>query len=232
VQFVLVALVLRSGEDELIFEKRSVHSSFCHFIGGYVAESVSTVKPVGVQTIEQTRKLRLKMSSWSQSLVTISLVSLVSISLLGCDQLSSRIFPKSSEQVLGEARQALAANNPQKVIEITKPFLKKTDNGSEQIIYLAAQAYSNVGDVENVIGLLDVLVNRRFIEKTQLINESDFANLRTDIRFISWVANVGSADSNLKSEVVPADLSSTVSAEIGANGISARAGNVSVKISN
>lgn len=172
------------------------------------------------------------MRSCSQTIITISLVSFVSISAVGCDQLNSSIFSKSSEQVLGEARQALAANNPQKAIEITKPYLGKKDSSGEQIIYVAAQAYSNVGDVENVISLLDVLVSRQFIEKTQLMNEAAFAPIRTDIRFISWVTNVGSADANLKSAVVPADLSSTVSAEIGANGISARAGNVSVKISN
>ena len=151
--------------------------------------------------------------------------------LSGCDQLNSSFISRSSEQVLEEARRALAANNPQKAIEITKPFLSKKENSSEQIIYVAAQAYSNVGDVENAIGLLDVLASRHFIEKTQLMNEAAFAPIRNGIRFISWVANVGSLDANVKSTVVPADLGSNVSAEIGANGISARAGNVSVKIS-
>ena len=166
----------------------------------------------------------------------IATIVFVMFAISGCDlvkgNLDSALQSKSPQQISKEAEQAIADRNPQKAIEITKPFVNKSESGNEQIIYLAAKAHSEIGDVTEAISLLEKLVSRRYIEKSLLISDDAFASIRTDIRFISWMANLPSTNLNHKEPSAIADFGSPASVEIGTAGVSARAGNVSVKISN
>lgn len=168
---------------------------------------------------------------------------LIAVSLTGCDQVRGKLADllrdKTPQQVNQEAQQALAGGQPQKAIELTKPYLEKPAQADPQILFTTAYAYAALGDVPHMLSVLDILVVNHALDKTQLMNDGAFASVRSDMRFVSWVANVsgGAAPSapDVPSQAAPSVSSQAapgVSAEIGPGGVSARAGNVSVKIGN
>lgn len=179
------------------------------------------------------------MSRFFQILIGIVIV----VSLTGCDQVRGKLGAlfqdKTPQQVNQEAQQALAGGQPQKAIDLTKPFLEKPGQADPQILVTTARAYAALGDVPQMLNVLDILVVQHALDKTQLMNDGAFAAVRTDMRFVSWVANVSSGASprtpdvsNQAAPSVSSQASPGVSAEIGPGGVSARAGNVSVKIGN
>jgi len=160
---------------------------------------------------------------------------LIFVSLTGCDQVRGKLGDlfqdKTPQQVNQQAQQALAAGQPQKAIDLTKPYLEKSSQADPQLLITAAHAYAVLGDVPQMLSALDILVITHGIDKTQLMNDAAFSGLRSDIRFISWVANVSGRSSSSAPDV-SSQAAPGVSAEIGPSGVSARAGNVSVKIGN
>jgi len=171
------------------------------------------------------------MNSFFQFLMGI----LIAFSLTGCDQvrvqLTDLLQDKTPQQVNQEAQQALTVGKPQKAIELTKRYLDHPAQADPQILFTTAQAYAALGDVPHLLSVLDILVLNHALDKTQLMTDGAFAAVRSDIRFVSWVANV-SGGTAPRAFDLPSQSEPGVSAEIGAGGVSARAGNVSVKIGN
>jgi len=165
---------------------------------------------------------------------------LLLINLSACDQFRDKLSvvfrDKTPQQINLEASQALAAGQPLKVIELTKSFVDKPSQADPEMIMTTAKAYAQLGDVNQMIPLLDMLVRTQSVDKTQLFVNESFAPVRTDMRFVSWLASVSSNSysspaPSAATAPTPNNSNAGVSAEIGPNGISARAGGVSVKIS-
>jgi hypothetical protein len=168
-------------------------------------------------------------------LLQLSMGILIAVSLTGCDQIRDKVGSlfqdKTPQQVAQEAQQALAVGQPQKAIDLTKPYLEKPGQADPQLLITAAHAYAVLGDVPHMLSALDILVLNHGLDKTQLMNDGAFTAVRSDIRFVSWVANV-SGRSMSSAPDVSSQAAPGVSAEIGPSGVSARAGNVSVRIGN
>jgi len=158
---------------------------------------------------------------------------LIVCSLAGCDQfrekLAALLQDKTPQQINQEAQNALAEGDPKKALELTKPYLEKPKYAEPPLLLTTARAYAQLGDVSQMISILNILIQTQALDKTQLMNDGAFESVRTDIRFVSWLANV-SSDSDRKQLDILTESAPGVSAEINSGGVSARAGNVSVKI--
>ena len=169
--------------------------------------------------------------------IKISLFIVLAATQVGCDQIRSKIGSllqnKTPQQANQEALQALEEKQPQKAIQLTNAFLENPQKADPDILYTTARAYAESGNVLKTISLLDILVVNHAMEKTQLMADDNFDVIKTDIRFVSWVANVSSDEDRppQKSNNSAPAPSTGASAEINSSGVSARAGNVSVKIS-
>jgi len=168
----------------------------------------------------------------------ISLVIALLSTQAGCDQIRSKIGSllqnKTPQQANEEAMQALDQKQPQKAIELTNAFLENPNKADPDLLYTTARAYAETGNVLKTITLLDILVASHAMDKPQLMADDNFDSIKTDIRFVSWIADV-SFDEERPSKKSsppspPSSNNSGASAEINSNGVSARAGNVSVKI--
>lgn len=167
----------------------------------------------------------------------ISLVIAVASTQVGCDQIRSKIGSllqnKTPQQANEEAIQALDQKQPQKAIELTNAFLENPNNADPDLLYTTARAYAETGNVHRTITLLNILVESHAMDKPQLMADDNFDSIKTDIRFVSWIADVSFDEERptKKSSPPPSSNESGASAEINSSGVSARAGNVSVKIS-
>ena len=171
------------------------------------------------------------MSRFLQFLMSVLLV----VSLVSCDQFRGKLGTlfqdKNPLQVNQEAQQAIAGGQPQRAIDLTKPYLEKPGQADPQILLTTAHAYAALGDVPQMLSVLDILVVNHSLDKTQFMNDGAFVPFRTDMRFVSWIANISSGVTKIIPEV-SSQAETGVSAEIGVGGVSARAGSVSVKIGN
>jgi hypothetical protein len=183
----------------------------------------------------------LKMINKKSLAILALLLGLGAIS--GCDQIRSKIAqtinPKTPDEINREALAALDANQPGQALELTKPLLVDPKKAPPDILLTTARAYAALGDVQQTISLLQILVDSQFTQKQDLLVDDGFSSIRTDIRFVSWAASgtgpVSRANSNPDVQApggVNANTGAGVSATINSDSVGASAGGVSVKIGN
>lgn len=176
------------------------------------------------------------MAVVQKSLQTALIGSFLLFTLTGCDQIRNTMQSVFKPQSSGEAVQT--APNAQ---EPNAPAAAA--NPAESMLSVARSA-ARSGNVDQALVYLQKALEMGAIQPTEAMLVPDFESLRTDPRFLSLVTGVvakatptstppptSSPKQNTSlSKPNSASPNSDVSAEVGEGGVSARAGDVSVRI--
>lgn len=176
------------------------------------------------------------MSITFKSIQTALVASFLLLSLTGCDQIRNTMQSVFKPQSNGEAAQtapnAQETNAPAKAVAPAESMLS------------VARSAARSGNVDQALVYLQKALEMGAIQPTEAMLVPDFESLRTDPRFLTMVAGVV-AKSIPESTTPPtstpkqntslskpntASPSSDVSAQVVEGGVSARAGDVSVRI--
>ena len=171
----------------------------------------------------------------------VALLSVLVASLTGCDQLREKIAavvqPKTAQQALEGAKQQFDAAQYQKAIDEALPFASKSGEWQQPLALLLARSYAMSGNSEQAMAYLEMAARAGALDRQALMFEPAFDALRTDIRFVSFVAgmNSGAQPAAQTSAAAPAPApapapAAGVSVQVGPGGASASAGGVSVRV--
>ncbi len=185
------------------------------------------------------------MPSVQKSLQTALVSSFLLLTLTGCDQIRSTMQSVFKPQENGEAAQNAStvqdtSQTPKTQAVQNAPTTSATP--AESILSVARSA-ARSGNVEQALVYLQKALEMGAIQPTEAMLLPDFEALRTDPRFLNMVAGVV-AKATPSTTISPPSTpkqntplskpnttpNSEVSAEVGEGGISARAGDVSVRI--
>lgn len=163
--------------------------------------------------------------------------------LSGCDQLREKIAgviqPKTAQQALEGASQQFSAAQYQKAIEEAQPFAEKPGQWQMPLALLLARSYAMTGNAEQALAYLELAARSGALDRPALMFEPAFDAMRTDLRFVSFVAGMG-AGAPATAQPAPAPTPAPavaapaaapgVSVQIGPGGASASTGGVSVRV--
>jgi hypothetical protein len=172
--------------------------------------------------------------------------------LSACDQLRNQIAAaiqaKTPEETLASVKLSLQEGKFSQALEQAEPLAKKSGDLQPAFALAAAQAYARMGRQDDALAMLGVALAGGAAEPTTLITHPDFESLRVDVRFLALLTHHGSRSASQPTAApqaaappaapspaaapapTQAKAADTVSVEIGAGGVSARAGSVSVKL--
>ena len=163
--------------------------------------------------------------------------------LSGCDQvrekLAAVIKPGSAKDALDGASKSFAAGQYQQAIEQAKPFANTAGEQQQQFALVVARSYAMTGNAEQALSFLSIAAQAGPLNRPILMMDSAFAPIATDLRFVAFVADQGNAPGAPAGTATPAGAAAAtvqavagdVSAQVGPGGASARAGDVSVRVS-
>lgn len=172
--------------------------------------------------------------------------------LSACDplrnQIAGAVQTKPPQETLASVKLSLQEGKFSQALEQAEPLAKKSGDLQPAFALAAAQAYCRMGRQDEALAMLGVALAGGAAEPTSLITHPDFESLRVDVRFLALLTHHGSRSANKPATTqqsasppaapstpaapVPeqAKTADSVSVEIGAGGVSARAGSVSVKL--
>ena len=156
--------------------------------------------------------------------------------LVGCDQmrekLANALHPKTSQEALALANQKLSSGEYQKAIDEAQPFVKEPSEQQQPLALVTARAYGSLGNAEQARVFLTLAAQAGALDRTALMTDASFSSIMTDIRFVSFVAALASAEP-AKQQPAPTAQPATAggtSVQLGNGGVSATAGSVSVRL--
>lgn len=166
-----------------------------------------------------------------------SLLSLLGLAA-GCDKqretLASAIQPRNAQQVTASANQKLAEGKFNEARTEAESFLAANQDPTGQLAWTLAKACAQLGDPDAAIKYAGQAVAAHAVSSVDVMAEPMLEPVRTDIRLVALAA--GTADTaGSPSQPPPAGTpapqqAAATSATIGANGVEAKAGSVSVKL--
>lgn len=176
-------------------------------------------------------------SNFARTILMASLLPLFGLTA-GCDKqretLASAIQPRNAQQVTATVNQKLAEGKFKEARSEGQSFLAGGQDPSGQLAWALAKACAQLGDQDAAIKYAGQAVGAHAVATVDLMVEPMLEPVRTDIRLVALAAGTtetASGPSPQASASKPAEPSPPgASATIGANGIEARAGSVSVKL--
>lgn len=177
---------------------------------------------------------------------TLYAVLIVSaLGLTGCDQLrnqmSALLVTKTPQESLVSAKQDFSEGKLALALDQAEPLAKKPGELQADFSLLAAQIYARTGKPDEALAMLSKALDGNAVEATSLITHPDFETLRTDVRFLALLTHFNGPATTVAAEPaapsqpsasLPSQTKSSelVTVEIGPDGVSAKAGSVSVKL--
>jgi hypothetical protein len=154
----------------------------------------------------------------------------------GCDKqretLASAIQPRNAQQVSASANQKLADGKFKDARTEAESFLAGSQDPTGQLAWTLAKACAQLGDHDAAINYAGQAVASHAVASVDLMAEPMLEPVRTDIRLVALAAGTAGTANNA-SQQAPAtgqQPAASTSATIGANGVEAKAGSVSVKL--
>jgi hypothetical protein len=188
------------------------------------------------------------MALFQKSLQIAFVSSFLLLTLTGCDQIRNTMQSVFKPQENGEAAQNVPTGKETVETQSNQAVenVPTTAVTPAESMLSVARSAARSGNVEQALVYLQKALEMGAIQPTDAMLLSDFESLRTDPRFLNMVAGVvAKATSTPTPTTLPASTpkqnaplpkpntaspNSDVSAEVGEGGISARAGDVSVRI--
>jgi hypothetical protein len=173
-------------------------------------------------------------SNVARTILVAGLLALVGLTA-GCDKqresLASAIAPRTAQQVTAAVNQQLADGKFKEARTDGESFLAGSQDPTGQLAWALAKASAQLGDADATIKYASQAVAARAVSNVDLMAEPMLEPVRTDLRLVSLAAGTTAGVSNQPAAPRPVEPApATASATIGANGIEAKAGSVSVKL--
>lgn len=176
-------------------------------------------------------------SNFARTILVTSLLSLFGLAA-GCDKqretLASAIQPRNAQQVAASANQKLTEGKFKEARTEGESFLAGGPDATGQLAWALAKACAQLGDHDAAIQYATQAVASHAVSSVDVMVEPMLEPVRTDVRLVALAA--GTADTaSSPPQQPPASTpgqqqTPSTSATIGANGVEAKAGSVSVKL--
>ena len=165
------------------------------------------------------------------------------LGLTACDQVREQVAillqEKSPQKALDSASKAFDDGQFHKAIHLSESHVRQRGEYQYSFALIVARSYAMLGDADKAVQFLQVAESVRQINRVGLMNDPAFSGIGTTMQFVQFVASGSESTqqpvngSNLPSEQggVSASAGGDVSVQIGPGSTAARAGNVSVRIS-
>lgn len=137
--------------------------------------------------------------------------------------------PANAAEVTAEVSRLTAAGKPQQAIEEGEDFLANQDDTSGKLAWELAKASAQASDVERVIRYADAALKAGAVSSVDLMSEPLLEPVRTQPRLVALAAGLAPQATQTSNPALQAD-SGDAKVSIGADGIEASAGDVSVKL--
>lgn len=175
-------------------------------------------------------------SGVARTMLIAGLLHLVGLTT-GCDKqrafLAAAIQPRTAQQVTATVSQQLAEGKFKEARADAENFLSSNQDTTGQLVWALAKACGQLGDADSAIKYASQAVAAGAVFHVDMMVEPMLEPVRTDPRFVALAAGTTAGASNPPQAAhrIPAEpLPAVASATIGANGIEAKAGSVSVRL--
>lgn len=175
-------------------------------------------------------------SNFARAMLVASLAPLFGLTG-GCDKqretLASAIQPRSAQQVTATVNQKLAEGKFKEARSEGESFLAGSQDASGQLAWALAKACAQLADQDAAIKYASQAVAAHAVSTVDLMVEPMLEPVRTDIRLVALAAGTEAANAppQQTSASKPREAATPdTGATIGANGVEAKAGSVSVKL--
>jgi hypothetical protein len=178
------------------------------------------------------------MTSDSGVARTILIASVLSLTGLtaGCDKqresLASAIAPRTAQQATATVNQRLAEGKFKEARTDGESFLTGSQDPTGQLAWALAKACAQLGDTDSTIKYASQALAARAVANVDLMAEPMLEPVRTDLRLVALAAGTNASGGNLPQQAPsrPQVETPPAAATIGASGIEAKAGSVSVRL--